>query len=267
MSKTPVSWLLQTHAFNALDMGRMLVHAANRGWTVHTLQVIPFIHQPIGTVPRINGPVAIYGLGAAKASRFYGWGPGVWDDYDAFSYKTFLPVIPDLMLNSDALVVKLSEVSDVVHNTDGPFFLKPAGENKEFPAGLTTRDKFEAWMEKLTEIDYLIEDDAKNDIDVVVALPKDIVKEWRVTVVDGAIVSSTLYVPKARRELPEAVEAVVREAISRYEPAPVYVIDVAQTVEGDHLIVEYNSWNSAGFYDGDIEAMMDAITAYIERTV
>ncbi len=52
------------------------------------------------------------------------------------------------------------------------------------------------------------------------------------------------------------------------EPAQVYVIDVAQVRQGDdwtYKVIEYNSFNSAGFYACDVPAIIDAVNALLSQ--
>ena len=66
-----------------------------------------------------------------------------------------------------------------------------------------------------------------------------------------------------KREITEAARRAVLQAVDRFQPAPVFVIDVAETDSGEKII-EYNTFNSSGFYFCDVGQIIDSVNAFVE---
>lgn len=259
-----VTWILESNVFAEACFDEMLAHLKERRIPHHVVRVIPFIHEVDGVVPDVSGPVVVYGcIGVHKLALEQGWKPGVFTnaDFTTTSYK----ILGDLFLNKDAVPMRLSEVEAWLRTYGGDhFFIKPDGDNKEFAGTVMSRDEFAGWHADMLGIGYL----ESNDFDVVVSRPKSLGCEWRVIVVDGRIVTSSLYkqygMVKAERHILPEVEAAVYDAHKRFAPAPAYVVDIAQADDA-YKVVEYNTLNSAGFYDCDVRAVIDAVTDLVER--
>ena len=258
-----VTWILESNVFAEACFDEMLAHLRHRRLPHHVVRVIPFIHEVDGVVPEVSGPVVVYGsIGVQKLAETAGWKPGVFTnaDFTTTSYKA----LGDLFLNQDAVRMRLSEVDAWLRSFDGDdFFIKPDGDNKEFAGTVMSRDEFARWHSNMLGIGYL----ESNDFDVVISTPKSLGCEWRVVVVDGRIVTSSLYrqygMVKAERHIIPEVEATVYKAHKRFAPAPAYVVDIAQA-DDTYKVVEYNTLNSAGFYDCDVRAIIDAVTDLVE---
>lgn len=260
-----VTWIVESNVFAETCFNDMLAHFTARGIPHHVVRIIPFVHEIDGKAPVVANPVVVYGsIGVQKLAAAQGWVPGVFTNAD-FNTDAYARGLGDLFLNADAVAMPLSAVADWLPSWDqDDFFIKPNGDNKEFAGTVMSKAEFVKWHADMLSIGYLETD----DFEVVISAPRTLGCEWRVIVVDGRIVTASLYrqygMVKAERHIIPEVEAVVLEAHRRFAPAPVYVIDVAQ-VGDDYRIVEYNTFNSAGFYDCDVEAIIDAVTDYVER--
>ena len=61
--------------------------------------------------------------------------------------------------------------------------------------------------------------------------------------------------PTCAPKLPGIVVSFAHEVTALFQPAPVFVLDVAAV--GDRLaVVEFNGFNSAGFYASDVERIV-----------
>jgi hypothetical protein len=259
-----VTWILESNVFAETCFDEMLAHLKHQGIPHHVVRVIPFIHEVDGVVPEVSGPVVVYGsIGVQKLAQEQGWKPGVFTnaEFATSAYK----VLGDLFLNLDAVSMPMSGVEAWLRSYEGDnFFIKPDGDNKEFAGTVMSRDEFARWHSNMLGIGYL----ESNDFDVVISTPKSLGCEWRVVVVGDRIVTSSLYrqygIVKAERHIIPEVEATVCEAHKRFAPAPAYVIDIAQAGDA-YKVVEYNTLNSAGFYDCDVRAVIDAVTDLVAR--
>lgn len=266
------TWVLETNVFSEKCFDEMIAHFKAAGIPYETVRIIPFVHEVDGKKPVIEpgGNVVAYGsLGIQKLCHREGWAPGVWYDPATFNYQAYTNALGDLLLNHDMTRMPLSEMPSYLEGLPArPVFIKPNGDTKEFAGAVMHPPEAESWIAQMRETGYI--DEA--DFDIIVAPVKTLGCEWRAVVVDGAIASCSLYrqwntVRPERNIIPE-VEAVIRQAHVIYQPADVYVIDIAQVdVDGDwqYKVIEYNTFNSAGLYDCDVVAIIDAINEMVMR--
>lgn len=259
------TWVLEANVFAEVCFDRMVAHLSKRNLPYHVVKVIPFIHEIEGKAPEITGPVVVYGsIGVQKLARKHGWSPGVFPVCTEEETKARLG---DIYLNADLSRMMISEAAEHVRSLghDEDFFIKPDTDTKEFAGEVMKGYDFVPWYAKMKNIGYLDE----NDFPVVISKAKTIGCEWRVVVVDGKISSYSLY-RQWQRVMPEhhilpEVEDLVLKAHARFAPAPVYVIDVCQ-VGDEFKVIEYNTFNSSGLYECEVEKIIDDINEYIEAS-
>jgi hypothetical protein len=267
-----VSWILERDVFAEVCFDQMVEHFKARDIPHAVVRIIPFIHEIEGRKPKLTGPIVVYGsIGVQKLARAEGWAPGVFTDPETLNYEAYADALGDLLLNVDCTRMPLSAVS--AYLADRPFsmpefFIKPNADTKEFAGTVMTNDEFDAWHKNMMSIGYLETD----DFDVVISPVKKLGCEWRIVVVDGKISDSSIYrqygIVKPERHIIPEVEEVVMAAHAKFQPAPVYVIDVCQVeIAGDlkYKVIEYNTFNSAGLYACDVKRIIDDINAYVER--
>lgn len=261
-----LTWIIEKDVFNTKHYETMISHIREAGHNLKIVRVTPFTHEIDGKVPEVDGPVVCYGsIGIANLAKKHGWKPGVFTDEETFKYQNYINSIGNLILNPDATCMYLDEVeSHVKFYAIEKFFIKPNDDNKAFAGTVIETKDFSDWVKNLRDIGYL--DD--NNIEVVVSAVKELAMEWRSIVVDGEVIESSIYrqwqkVMPERNRNPD-VDELIKLAHSKFAPAPVYVVDVAQTRDG-LKIVEYNTFNSAGFYDCDIPRIVDAVSEYVLR--
>lgn len=266
-----VTWVLESNVFAEVCFDQMVAHLKARDLPHEIVRIIPFVHEIDGKKPVLANPVVAYGsIGVQKLAAREGWTPGVFTDPETFNYETYRNALGGMIVNDDAVKMRLSEAADYIFEQghDRDYFIKPNGDTKEFAGTVLPGYEFVPWFKKMLDIGYLEE----TDFDIVIASPKKLGCEWRVVVVDGKISDSSIYrqygIVKPERHIIPEVEAVVYEAHKRFVPAPVYVIDIAQVRYGDewaYKVIEYNTFNSAGLYACDVAKIIDDITAYVER--
>jgi hypothetical protein len=275
-----VTWVLESNVFAEECFDSMVGHFRASQIPYHVVRVIPFVHEIEGKVPEITGPCVVYGsIGIQKLARKHGWTPGVFGDVEVFSEKEAARHLTSLYLNWDQYRVGIKEFGDDLerwsHKLNGlcgepieEFFIKPDTDTKEFAGTVMRVDEFAKWYANMISIGYL----ETNDFDVVVSRPKKLGCEWRVVVVDGRIVESSIYrqyqTVRPERGIIPQVEEVVMAAHRLFVPAPAYVIDVAQvwTDAGyDYRVIEYNTLNSAGLYACRPGPIINAINEMLEK--
>lgn len=97
-----------------------------------------------------------------------------------------------------------------------------------------------------------------------VSAVKPILTETRFVVVDGEVITGSLY-RRGRtviysREIEPHISAYARFRAAGWTPDRVCVMDVADTPDGPRII-EFNNFNSAGWYACDVTKIVQAIDA------
>ena len=100
----------------------------------------------------------------------------------------------------------------------------------------------------------------------------EISREWRAWMIDGKCVAITPYANefcdyRDDGSIPDqkaAADYAEWIADQMYEPDDMYVIDIAYN-QGEHKVVEYNSYSTSGWYDIDAENLVKATIDYLSR--
>ena len=106
---------------------------------------------------------------------------------------------------------------------------------------------------------------------VVVAAPKNVVKEWRFAVVNKKIVTATLYnvngLHNEQEGCTNAHASNMADEIANHswQPDDVYALDICETKSGEVAMLEIGSLNSAGWYQMDCGAIIDAMEGWREK--
>ena len=110
---------------------------------------------------------------------------------------------------------------------------------------------------------YLLDEDTP----VLASRAINIQQEYRIWIVEGRVVTGSLY--KLDRQVrhnamvDEDVLRYAQERASAWGPADAYVLDVARTPTGLYII-EAGNINSAGFYEADMAKLVAALEDYAE---
>lgn len=204
------------------------------------------------------GPVFACGsstLGRVAKSR--GWWPGYVDDN--LDYRLLARHYGEHLLNADAVCVPLDEAPLPA----GPVFVRPVGDLKQFAGSVMSAADFTAWRRSLLdEIARGAHPRLHAGEPIVIARPKELQVEYRLRVVDGAIVSASTYrrggAPFLSDQVDERVLAFGRERVAQWSPNRAFCLDVADTPDG-LKVVEINAIGSSAFYAGDIGRYVAAI--------
>ncbi|MFA5404529.1 MAG: ATP-grasp domain-containing protein [Ignavibacteria bacterium] len=141
------------------------------------------------------------------------------------------------------------------------FFIKPNEDTKAFTAEILTRDAFFVFKHKVLQIGDDFSTVTK-DTKVVIASPKEISAEYRFFVVDGEVITQSLYKSGGTVYYSPMVDEYIIEfaqkMVDTYQPDRAFVLDVAITPEG-LKVIEVNSINSSGMYAIDVQKMIFAI--------
>ena len=123
---------------------------------------------------------------------------------------------------------------------------------------------FEYWQKKVCVLKEDFGTSLRKDTLLQLSTSKRILCEARVWVLDGQIVTHSLYKRGNKvmyaQEVDPHLLAFAQQAIEDWQPHRAFVIDVCDTDDGPR-IVEINTLNAAGFYAGDVQKLVLALEA------
>jgi len=248
-------WVVQENLFNEKEYRRFLQIIEKSGIEYRTVKVIPFSHEMIPAIEYEGKKVAYGSTTLMKIVLKEGWDPGCYFN-ENFDARKWSPAYGKDMLNSDAVFCKFKDVPLDYEE----IFIRPCEDLKLFTGEVTSRDKFKEWQERVLTMDS--ESTLTKETYVAVSMPKKINREYRFFVVDGEIVTGSLYKIGRTVTTSIAVEPAAlkfaQRMVRKWSPHKVFVIDVAHTPEG-YKVIEINCANGAGFYSCDVSKLVQAI--------
>lgn len=207
-----------------------------------------------------------HGRGVARTSYY----PGIYltlENYECYKYYGYFGY---LLLNYDYLMMGLNDVlrqKDFIFETFGTdkIFIRPSNGYKSFPGQILPKENFEF------ELDVLKKSYGGLDLDqlVLVSPIQEIDEEYRFIVVDGKVVSGSLYMDKNNRKswsayydrLCEDKKAFefAEQLVKLYQPDKAYTLDVCKLPSGEYKMLEVNSFCCGSMYGNDYEKVVNAV--------
>lgn len=195
------------------------------------------------------------------------WIPGVWLDPEKFNCSYFYSFLGEFLFNQDYEFTTIGEYKRKHAEyferlgIDDCLFIRPNNGLKSFTGQIFKSERH------VTDWNYFDMSTRAEDI-IVVSSPKVIFGEWRFIIGRGKVIASSMYqhegksrqlpgAPKEAQVLAEQIAAVIEKDCPI---APMYVIDIAQGSNG-YKLMELNSFTSAGLYEADKKAVVDAANA------
>ncbi len=244
-----VKWLIQTNLISNEQVVGIAKALAAQEIAFDEIHLVPFtedIYFPDGTkVEATDDHIIPYGsnkLVKLSVNRF----EGVFFDKETFRLDTWIANRSD-MLNDDAVILTLPDALIHLQSIDHAF-VRPVEDLKAFPGVVVDK----SWNP----------DDIDISTEIAISSCKNIVAEWRYFIVNGVIISGSLY--RLRGKLHKQLETdsyILEQAqilADRWLPHPTCVMDVAYIDERGYRIIEFNCFNCSGFYDHDLEKIVKA---------
>jgi hypothetical protein len=254
-----VRWVVQGNLGAQGDRRRLRQAILAQGLGYQEVDVVPFSDE----LPPVTatGPTLFYG-----ATRFvttvhqsHRWVPGVYFDRERFRFATVQRHYGAALLNVDAELTTLAELAAREVDPDRIVFVRPDHDLKEFPGQLISHADLRTWVARLGADDIALTPSTT----VIVAEPAAIDAEYRLFVVDGAVITGSRYRKAGEvsivADVPAAVERLAETLAASYSPAAVFVLDVA-LADGTPLVLETNCFHSSGFYAADLDAIVGAVS-------
>ena len=147
-----------------------------------------------------------------------------------------------------------------VLGSDGSIFVRPSSGAKTFTGQLVNEETFEKDYKDMGFYD--VEDHAV----VVVAEPRNIIREWRLVIAEGKIIAGSLYNDLTTNlkydGYPKEVEEKALEILNstEYSPDKVWTMDICETKMGAFYLLEIGSFSCAGLYECDVEPIVREVS-------
>lgn len=249
-------WVVQENLNNEIGFGR-LIHAINQRSLPHEIvKVIPFSHELVPEPQIPEGPVIVSGSTAlSKVAMERGWKPGAFLN-DNFDFSVWKERYQGLLLNEDATIEEFGKLNPLE-----PVFIRPCSDHKTFAGFVIEPEKMKSWQAQILGISDAYATLTPATL-VLAATPKPILMEFRFFIVEGRVITGSLYKVGAHlrvaRECDETAQAFAEAAAQTWQPDSAFVLDIAITPAGPRII-EINCLTSAGFYESDVDRLVDAL--------
>jgi hypothetical protein len=196
--------------------------------------------------------------------------PGIFltlDNYECYKYYGYFG---DNLLNSNYMMMGLNDVQRNKNKIFGRFgtesiFIRPSNGFKSFPGQTLPYENFDQEFSILTKSYGGLDTDEL----VVVSPIQEIDEEYRFIVINGVVVSGSLYMDNNNRKEwkayydkpckdPYAWE--FADKMSKiYRPDKAYTIDVCELPNGEFKMIEINSFCCASMYGCDYDKVVKAV--------
>ncbi len=250
-------WIVQTNlsssgAKELIDACKVL------GVAYEGIEVIPF--DP--TLPDITpGPALFYGGTnfVTNVWRSKRWSPGAFFDEDNFTFSSYKDNWD--VLNNEAVITTFDKAAKENIDPDKFIFIRPNKDLKEFAGDVIKFKDLISWKDKISMGGGIFD----GSCEIVISEPYNISDEWRLFIVDKEPITGSHYRSyghlEIKPEVPEIVLDFARTQTSKWNPAPVYALDIGRSGDGFYVI-EANCFNSSGFYASDVEKIVRTVTGF-----
>lgn len=178
------------------------------------------------------------------------------------------------MLNGDA---KIFGFDDSVPINNYRFFVKPVKDSKAFTGKVFTHKSWYEFVKNYFVMMARYKDEAKftgrpmtldmpEDVKLIASYEKNIQQEVRCWVVGGKVITSSLYkrgidVIYVNYDDESFYIDFAQRMVDKHQVAEAFVLDIC-LVDNELKIVEVNNINSAGFYDCNMNLLLDSIDTH-----
>jgi ATP-grasp domain, R2K clade family 3 len=226
------------------------------------VKFIPFVHEIDFKTTRKD--VFVFGsVNMSHTCKKYDFVPGSMynENHDVEVYGKYYG---DEMLNSDGHVMRFG---DPLPFDNFLFFARPTKDTKAFTGQVFTQ---EAWKEYVQEC---IKNDALKNLNeetkVLIASLKHPQQEVRCWIVNGKVITISRYklgnfVNTQNYDHEQGFIDYAQKIADIYCPAEAFVLDIC-LVDDQYKIVEINCFNCAGFYDGNMFKIIEALENHFNK--
>ena len=269
-----MKFIVQHNLMNNIQLGQMSCALADLKIPHEFVGVIPFSREITSEEPLVGREYLPYGstlLTMLTCNNGFDWRGNYFNpvtfDSSMWNYNR------NDMLNGGNLRGTTMMISDAIEflkkqDPKSMWFTRPCEDLKQYSGQVIQADECIKWFNDAMQCESSGSYKLEPTTGVVIAEPRNIQAEWRWFIVDGQVISGSMY----RREgqlykKNESDIATINEAqqlANVWLPHRNCVMDVA-LVDNEVKVLEFNTINSSGFYDHDIEAIVSALWEDFKR--
>jgi len=259
--------VMQNNLISENDLGQVQQACLEAGAQVQEIRVVPFSEDiPEFTYNRKN---LYYGSTTLMYNIYTQLNEpiGLFYDEDKYSIENYIKQWGERMLNDGGMFMTVAEfLDDKGIDPDANIFVRPDADSKSFDGQVGTEYEIHQMFQRMIQYEGGVTENTK----IYAGPAYNIVKEWRLFIVGGEIITSSRYrdnfnLSKSRDDAPEGMLKFARECIDIYKPHENFAMDIASTSDGDYYIIECGCLNSVGFYHADINKLFKSIVAWMEK--
>lgn len=170
----------------------------------------------------------------------------------------YYPIFREYLLNKDYYFLPFGELEclNSARSFGNKVFIKPDKAFKTFSGHVVNLE--DDWSEGLDLVD-------EQDL-ILVTSPKEIKAEYRFVICKEKIVSASQYFPEQNNINSGNIFKYVSELTDRYQPDPIYTIDIADTCSG-YKMLEMNSMSCTGLYECDLEKVVECVNNTVSELI
>lgn len=260
-----IKWILQKNLTKSDVLSQIKTALKQDNVTWEEIEVIPFSNH-LPPLKNENFVPIIYGSTTLMLNAFQhsDYQKGLFYNPATFQMQNYVRQWQKEVLNSDGFLIELGQISTIKSETNQSWFLRPNHDGKEFSGQVLKFEALIKWSAKICDLQL---PDFNEKTEIWLSPPKQILKEWRLFIIDNEIISACRYaqngeLDESRTDIPEMMLTFANSMIQQYRLHDIYVMDIAEIKEGFKLI-ECNCFNGTGFYQHDIEAIIHAVNRYV----
>lgn len=232
--------------------------------------VIPFSHEITSEAPLEGVDYIPYGSTLLTNLAYeLGW-TGLHFDLSTFNYQEALDNRDDMLNKNVMRLDHAIDMLEIVKSRDPKslWFVRPSEDLKQFSGQVIEAEECYHWFKSMMECETSGSYKLEPETMIVICEPQPIQAEWRWFIVGGKVISGSMY--RAHNQLRKervTEQKMIDEAQSfadKWLPDPCCVMDLA-LVNDELKVIEFNTINSSGFYDNDIDAVFKSLWEYHDR--
>jgi len=205
--------------------------------------------------------VFVYGsVKLAKVTTQFNWKPGSFYGGN-HEYEKYAQGYGDHLLNAGSTLATFGQDFNWGNNTS--LFIKPSKDAKVFTGKVFTKPEWEDF--RYNTLNSQLNKRVNKETPIQFSKPARLIKEARIWIVNGKIITSSYYLFHGNLDFEEHVSKegleFAQEMVNLYRVADAYVLDICLTFDG-WKVMEVNCINSAGFYKADVKAIIQALEVF-----
>jgi len=264
-----INWILQKNLTKPEDLTRIKnsLNGTDESW--QEIEIIPFSNN-LPEIENKNSQNVIYGSTTFMINAFKdkNYKNGVFYDPETFQMKNYVNKWGEHVLNYNGQLIYFGEINKIESHQSKEWFVRPNHDSKEFSGRVDTFEELVKWSNKICKLEL---SDFNYQTEIWISEPQEIIKEWRLFIVDKQIISSSRYMVhgelnESEIDNPKEMIDFVENRIKEYNLDNIFVMDIAQ-VDQKFKLIECNCFNGTGFYKHDIEKIVTEINYFLRKNI